>query len=147
MNQILYKSVFENNNYDINKNKKKYIIIFVIAIILVTTAILFYIFIKINILKNEKLSKNLLSNYNITTLYSNSNNYVSEKLLNEKIDPFVIGLIQIDKISLMYPILSKTDSELLKISPCRFARTNAKSNSAIYVLQVIIMLIINYLVN
>lgn len=34
--------------------------------------------------------------------------------------PFVIGLIEIDKINLLYPILSTTSDESLNIAPCRF---------------------------
>ena len=36
-------------------------------------------------------------------------------------DPFVIGIIQIEKININYPILSKTSRELLKVSLCRCA--------------------------
>lgn len=35
--------------------------------------------------------------------------------------PFVIGIVQIDKIHLNYPILSETTDELLEVSVCRFA--------------------------
>ena len=34
--------------------------------------------------------------------------------------PFVIGLIKIDKLDLLYPILSTVSDDLLNISPCRF---------------------------
>ena len=72
--------------------------------------------------KKEKLSRNLVSNFSIMNLYSNTiDNYVSEQLAVEsKEEPFVIGLIQIDEIKLTYPILSTTTEELLTISPCRF---------------------------
>ena len=42
-------------------------------------------------------------------------------LITDTIPPAnVIGIIQIDKINIEYPILSKTNDELLKISPCKF---------------------------
>ncbi len=123
MNQILYKCNFDNFNNSKNpKEKKKFIIILVCAIILIFIAIFLYFFIKYNMNKKEKLSKNLVSNFSIMNLYSNTNdNYVSQQILTEReIEPFVIGLIQIDEIKLTYPILSTTNEELLTISPCRF---------------------------
>ena len=125
MNQILYKCTFDFSNPS-KKQKNKYIIIFVIAIILIIVATFFYFFSKYIKFQNEKLSKNLMSIYNIKTLYSNSpNEYSTKKVIAEApsktTDPFVIGLIQIEKIKLIYPILSTTTPELLKISPCRFA--------------------------
>lgn len=123
MNQILYKCNFDNFNNSKNpKEKKKFIIILVCAIILIFIAIFLYFFIKYNMNKKEKLSKNLVSNFSIMNLYSNTNdNYVSQQILTQReIEPFVIGLIQIDEIKLTYPILSTTNEELLTISPCRF---------------------------
>ncbi len=123
MNQILYKCNFDNFNSSKNpKEKKKFIIILVCSIVLIFIAIFLYFFIKYNMNKKEKLSKNLVSNFSIMNLYSNANNnYVSEQILAEsKVEPFVIGLIQIDDIKLTYPILSTTTEELLTISPCRF---------------------------
>lgn len=40
---------------------------------------------------------------------------------NTSLSPFVIGVIEIDKIGLHYPILSYTTEDSLKIAPCRFA--------------------------
>ena len=123
MNQILYKCNFDNfNNFKNHNERKKFIIILVCAIILIFIAIFLYFFIKYNMNKKEKLSRNLVSNFSIMNLYSNTiDNYVSEQLAVEsKEEPFVIGLIQIDEIKLTYPILSTTTEELLTISPCRF---------------------------
>ena len=128
MNQILYKKTGESigckNDFDYNyKNRKKFLLVIVFAILLIIIAISFYIFLKYRLFQNEKISKSLVSNYNIMTLYSNSiSNYSVEKKVNEnKSEPFIIGLIQIDKIKITYPILSSTNDDLLKISPCRFA--------------------------
>ncbi len=72
--------------------------------------------------EQEKLSKQLLRNYTLTTLYqSSTTNHVVEKQAVSYENPFVIGMIKIDKINLNYPILSQTDRDLLKISLCRFA--------------------------
>ena len=67
-------------------------------------------------------SSDILNAYNISTLYSNSNNYNAIELSN---DISIIGLIEIPSINISYPILSKSNEELLKISVCRFARSNA----------------------
>jgi len=124
MNQILYKSNVENNNSKNSNNteKNKFIIILVLAIFLIIVTFFIYFFTKYEELKKEKLSKDLMSSFNIMTLYSNSiNNYSTvEVITEEESQPFVIGLIQIDKINLTYPILSTSNEELLKISPCRF---------------------------
>lgn len=120
MNQILYKCIFENNNSSNNK-KKKFVIILVCSISLIVIATFIYFFTKYELSQNEKLSKDLASNFNIMTLYSNStNNYTATQIISENEEPFIIGLIQINKINLTYPILSATSEELLKISPCRF---------------------------
>lgn len=67
--------------------------------------------------KKEQESKVLTDSFNISTLYDS---YVSDidKLSTES---FVIGIIEIEKIKINYPILSNQNAELLKISPCRFA--------------------------
>ena len=128
-------------NYNLNHTfivqKRKFIIIFFVAIITIIISICFYIFLKYRLSKNEKFSKKLVSNYSVITLFSNpidnysindindqnSNKTIinSNNNINNSAEPFIIGLIQIDKIKLIYPILSTTTDELLKISPCRFA--------------------------
>lgn len=75
--------------------------------------------------QQEKISKRLLNNYSLTTLYQNledtQNIVTTEKVQVNNSDPFVIGMIRIDKINLNYPILSESNYDLLKISLCRFA--------------------------
>lgn len=98
--------------------KNKYKIQFIISFFI---AILFFIVFALNIIKSsfqEKISKKLLANYKLTTLYQNTPN---ETFNSENSSPFVIGIIKIDKIDLNYPILSQTNEELLKISVCKFA--------------------------
>ncbi len=122
MNQILYKCSFENNNSDNFIIKKRAKITLYISIILIILSILVYFSIKYTLFKKQKISENLISNFNIKTLYSDlPNNYSSAQINTQNSEaPFVIGLIQIDKINITYPILSTTSEELLKISPCRF---------------------------
>lgn len=111
MNQILY----------FKKNNMKYKIQFIISIVIFTISI---IILFINIYKahkNETISNKLMSSYSVTTLYSNSLNEDTINLDTDETEPFVIGIIKIDKINLNYPILSSISNDLLDISVCRFA--------------------------
>ena len=66
--------------------------------------------------KKDKLSNNIAKSYSVALLYSDNSSY-STNLNNSTIisgkDPFVIGLIKIDKIKLDYPILSNVSDEPL----------------------------------
>ncbi len=127
MNQILENNLnidYPQKNNFINKDKK-FKIIFLVSIILIIFLIIFYFFLKYNSNKKEKLSKSLASNFSIQNLYNMNNNYSAVRTsttdeTNSSSSPFVIGLLKIDKINLMYPILSTVSDELLEISPCRF---------------------------
>jgi len=123
MNQIVYKCPLENencsNNFTVKKNAK---LTFYISIVLIIISVLVYFSIKYALFEKQKISKNLISNFNIKTLYSDlPDNYSATQIVTQNSEtPFVIGLIQIDKINITYPILSTTSEELLEISPCRF---------------------------
>ena len=125
MNQIL--------NFNENKNEEKSLYIkktikknfftlqFSISILLVTATISIYIFYLYNINSKENVSKKLASNYNISKLYNENYNYSSiNTYIDNGIEYSVIGLIEIPKINLNYPILSKINDNLLKIAPCKF---------------------------
>ena len=111
MNQILY----------FRKRNTKYKIQFIISIIIffISVIILFTNIYKAQ--KNETISNKLMSSYSVTTLYSSSlnDNIIDSEAINS--EPFVIGIIKIDKINLNYPIISSTNNDLLDISVCRFA--------------------------
>ncbi|NLC87338.1 MAG: sortase [Clostridiaceae bacterium] len=124
MNQILDSNFNIDKNYSFSK-LKKFKIIFWVFIIITIFFIIFYFYLKYNTSQKEKISKSLVDNFSITTLYPNinSSDYISQKIAyseNDKIEPFVVGLIKIDKIDLMYPILSHSTEDLLSIAPCRF---------------------------
>lgn len=114
MNQILYTK--KDNNYKNWNNFYK--ILFVSSISLFFT---FATFLFSNVYKeyqNERISKKLNSSYSISALYSE--NIETPTILQES-NPFVIGIIRIDKININYSILSVSNNELLDISVCRFA--------------------------
>lgn len=124
MNQILENKIINKN---INPKSKKASInltnfkfIFVFSVFIIILCIIIYFISEYNSFKKEKISESLVTNFGITTLYANANNYVATRATNTLEEPFVIGLLKIDKINLMYPILSNSSEELLKISPCRF---------------------------
>ncbi len=123
-NEILEIPYDENQIIEKQKSrikKNKYFIQFFISIILMFIFILIFLYQihKSNV--NERLSKELLNNYSLTTLYQDENKVQIEKQSILVENPFVIGIIKISKINLNYPIISDTNPELLKISLCRFA--------------------------
>ena len=108
MNQILETKLkkCKNNNYFFK-------IQFAISIFF----IIFFVFILIlyfNTNNNkEKISNNISENYNLYKLYS-------ESLSKPSKDDEMLGIIEIPKINVKYPVFSKYNDELLKISPCKF---------------------------
>lgn len=69
----------------------------------------------------ENYSQVLLDQYHVSTLYANTENVTRLSITPENSTPFIIGMLQIDAIKLNYPILSESNTELLTMSPCRFA--------------------------
>ena len=124
MNQILKPEILLSKDNNFNKKKRFYKIQLVISISIAFCFIVVF-FVRIySINKSEQLSQHLLSMYNVSTLYSTNTEYSAQLLENnssENFNPFVIGILKIDKINLNYPILSESNKELLNISLCRFA--------------------------
>lgn len=125
MNQILYNKDF-NQNYNLDKkqlfkNKKTiYLLSFAISIIIILIISCYVIYNKYTIYKKSLSSTNALNAYNISTLYPSSNTYTAIQLSN---NISIIGLIEIPKINVTYPIFSDSTDDLLKISVCRFSRS------------------------
>lgn len=130
MNQILFNGVKDTNpisNKPTRNNKKakffklQYITCSIIAI----SIFIYYAYSSYENNKKESLSKQLLNNFNITTLYNDSN-YSTTRTNNQTMyisdnNSFsVIGLIEIKAININYPIISSYNDDLLKIAPCRF---------------------------
>ena len=137
MNQILktknnldeknidFKKLYHENSNTTNKNNKFYKIQFIISFFSFFLFIVVFFIRIFNTSDNEQISNNLMSIYNVSTLYSNTVDYsisLTETMAEQNsFIPFVIGMIKIDKINLNYPILSESNKELLNISLCRFA--------------------------
>jgi len=136
MNQILnFKNEYEENNinnletpaYNVSKSKNKLNtflkIQFVFSNIIIIFFIYYFISYRANINKQEQLSKELLNDFNISSLYNSNNTYETQKVYYNYDDNFsfyVIGIIEIPKIKITYPIISEVSDEFLKIAPCKF---------------------------
>lgn len=119
MNQILK---IKNSN-KIKKHQKKLKIQLFISLTAIVVSSIFGLY-SYNIrLEKESLSNLLLNNFNIENIYSKNQNYAVLEL-NNKHKCFIIGVVEIPKINVKYPILSDTNDELLKISACRFYGPN-----------------------
>lgn len=128
MNQILFKnnktsasSKYKSNKYRISFFKFQFIFCSIITFLV----LFYYLYTLYENNKKEKLSKKLLNNFNISTLYNNED-YVATRTTNKNMyisednNFSVIGLIEIKKIRINYPIISSYNDDLLKIAPCRF---------------------------
>lgn len=136
MNQILsFKNIEEENdinnattlNHNVNKQKNKFNLFLKIQFVFsnIVTIIFIYYFLtyKLTINKQEKLSKELLRDFNISSLYSSTNDYSSKKIYynyNSTSSFSIIGLIEIPKLNIIYPIISEISDDFLKIAPCKF---------------------------
>lgn len=122
MNQIL---VTDDNNLIFNnfieyssKKKQNYFLIFISSISIGLIISFYLLFSYISKLKEKEKTLNLKNKYSINALYSTTNSYDAIKL-SDSIS--IIGLIEIPKISISYPIIKDSNAELLKISVCRFS--------------------------
>lgn len=118
MNQILYTGINNEKNNSKNNSKSFKFLLYISLFLFISTVSYFSVYLY-NSKKQEKFASTLINSFNIDSLYSNEQNYTVVKLNNSD-EANVIGIIQIDKINIEYPILSKTNDELLKISPCKF---------------------------
>ena len=130
MNQILNsKEIKATDNYIYSSSPDKkfnfYKLIFFLCILFTIIFFIFFFTFLINIKSKENHAKDLANTFTLTSLYSNNSNY-STRFFNDDVEeddtePFIIGVIKIDKIKIDYPIISSTSDELLTIAPCRFA--------------------------
>ena len=106
MNQILFcKYKKHNKNFILLKFQLIFSLIF---FLLFSICFLFSLFERD---KKENFSKFIAQKFNLNNLYGTQ--------LHSNTDT-VIGIIEIEKIDIKYPIFSYCSPELLKLSPCRF---------------------------
>lgn len=100
MNQIL--------SIPLKKNKKKlFKLQFLISNFIILCFLIYFSFNYFSMFKQEEKSNQLINNYNISKLYSNT-------------ESDLFGIIEIPKINVYYPVFSSLNDELLKVSPCKF---------------------------
>lgn len=101
-------------------NKKRYNRIYkvqlVVSLISIIIFISYFFIYKYNIKKEEKSSEILLNNYSVSKLYNEPN-----QELDYSDSERIIGIIEIPKIDISYPIFANLTDDLLKISPCRIS--------------------------
>ena len=132
MNQILFSFDDKNSqnidNSSSQKNQKKLslsnfqFIISIIVLIILIFMLSFYLF---SLFKKEKKSNELIDNYSVFKLYSdiNQNDSMAES------DNNIFGIIEIPKVNIYYPIISKISDETLKIAPCKISGDLPDRNS------------------
>ncbi len=124
MNQILkfYDNFSLPNDYKNNKYKKIFFkITFFVSIGLFILLTLYYVYTQYKYKESERVSKEILNKFNISTLYSDTANYNTSTISSSGNTSFsIIGLIEIPRIGINYPIISSVSEDFLKIAPCRF---------------------------
>lgn len=128
MNQILFNENNDSKSSVVQKHTfikiYKFKILLLLCLTVLISLLIYYFYFWNDLDNKEEFSDTLKYSFNIQQLYAQNSNYNAEKSLNDYISTgsnfSVIGLIEIPKISISYPILSNINDELLKIAPCRF---------------------------
>lgn len=122
MNQILF----------LKKIPKIYKIQLIISLTIFIVFFSYWLYSYFSTKYKENFSDSILNTFNISRIYSNEQDYTIVELSNTD-SIFVIGIIEIPKIDIKYPILSDINDDLLKISPCKFygPNPNQKGNLCI----------------
>lgn len=118
MNQILCTKIKKNYS------KKFFKLQFTFSILAIFVIIIFSFFYTNSLIEKEKMSNNIISNYNIYRLYSNSKENDNIDNSTNAISNNIFGIIEIPKIDLYYPVFSNISEDLLKIAPCKFHGEN-----------------------
>lgn len=118
MNQILFN---KSSNYISRIKKFKFFRVSLFLLILISLlSIIVFVYFRNIMHKKELVSKELTSKYSISLLYSQNSEFTTSENASNYYS-LIIGLVEIPKIKLVYPILSNTTDDLLRFSPCRFS--------------------------
>lgn len=126
MNQIICTSNTYLDTIDFRKMQRRKIILRIelyVLIIICLLLLIYYVSSKYNLYISRNISKNLEDSYRITRIYksleNNTENADNQIVLYEN-DLFkIIGILEIKKLNISYPILSDISKNSLKIAPCR----------------------------
>ena len=121
MNQILETNLNDKKNKSYRK-KTLFFLQLSFSLFFVIAISIFIFYNNFNLSRKENYSNQVLENYNIARLYANLNNNIDDASNEIDDDQIfnIIGIIEISKINLYYPVFSTYSDELLKISPCKF---------------------------
>lgn len=119
MNQIL-ETKKDKKKLNLIKFKKILKFQFYFSLFLMLIVGIFIGYNKFKLYKQEEYSSQILNNYNITKLYADLSSNETLDSNDDISNTYVMGIIEIPKINVYYPIFSIYDEELLKISPCKF---------------------------
>lgn len=114
-NQILFGASDFDDSLVFKKNLNFFHIIFIFSIIVIIFCTIYFVFEHFNKKKLSILSDNMSDRYSLSKIYSDFS-------LSD--DSFFIGSINIPKIAIDYPIIYCSNTENLKISPCKFYGVN-----------------------
>lgn len=137
MNQIIFPEKNTNDLIEyknvISKKHKVYKAVFIFSALALFSFIGYYIFRSITITNKSKLTERILSTYDVQQLYTSSSNFEKPIEMPHIISEDgniadIIGIIEIQKLNLRYPILSETTDEFLKIAPCKFHGPEINTN-------------------
>lgn len=123
MNQIL---IYENLTSK-KREKLLYKFLFSLSIVIVLFLLSYY---SVNLyasFRNKPTSQNMYPTFYTKSLFSTSLSTNIEQKVEKVAESSIfsiIGMIEIKKINLINPILSKTNDELLKIAPCKYYGAN-----------------------
>ena len=119
MNQILYNKINNTSKNKDNIKNKTFKVQFFGSIVLIFITVMIYLLNSQIRNTKENTSRQITNAYNISRLYNNRKES-SGIIYSQNNQIFtVIGMIEIPKINIYYPIISEANDELLKISPCR----------------------------
>ena len=119
MNQILYNKITSHESKEKSSKQMAFKLLFFGSSFLLFVIISSYL-LNLQLLNSkDNTSQVIANNYNILRLYNTS---LDGQVYNKNGQTFtVIGMIEIPKINIYYPIISESNDEFLKISPCRIS--------------------------
>lgn len=126
MNQIICTSNTYLDTIDFRKIQKRKIILHIelcVLIIICLLLLIYYVTFRYNLYISKNISKNLEDSYKITRIYKtleSNTETADDQIIFYENDSFkIIGIIEIKKLNISYPILSDISKNSLKIAPCR----------------------------
>lgn len=114
-NQILFGTSDFDDCFTFKKRFNFFYIIFIFSTIVIIFCTIYFIFEYFNQKKMSDLSNNISDRYSLSKIYSDFS-------LSD--DYFFIGSINIPKIDINYPIIYTSNTNYLKLSPCKFYGVN-----------------------